>query len=92
MVPFITCLFALGFDVYMLTCVVFFCFLNLIFVFGIVLRIIFVHIYYENLITGENFYSKLSLIDLAGSESATVEDDSGGQATDLLHVMNSLSA
>ncbi|XP_031114516.1 kinesin-like protein KIN-14B [Ipomoea triloba] len=54
--------------------------------------IICVHIYYENVITGENFYSKLSLIDLAGSESVTVEDDSGGQATDLLHVMNSLSA
>ncbi|XP_019177353.1 PREDICTED: kinesin-like protein KIN-14B isoform X2 [Ipomoea nil] len=60
--------------------------------FNVTHLIICVHIYYENMITGENFYSKLSLIDLAGSESASVEDDSGGQATDLLHVMNSLSA
>lgn len=50
------------------------------------------HIYYNNLITGENSYSKLSLVDLAGSEGSIVEDDSGERVTDLLHVMKSLSA
>lgn len=51
-----------------------------------------VHIYYNNLITGENSYSTLSLVDLAGSESFPVDDDGGERATDLLHVMKSLSA
>lgn len=51
-----------------------------------------VHIYYNNLITGENSYSTLSLVDLAGSESSPGEDDGGERATDLLHVMKSLSA
>ncbi|CAH9088037.1 unnamed protein product [Cuscuta epithymum] len=54
--------------------------------------IICIHIYYENLITGENYCSKLSLIDLAGSESATIEDDTGLHATEVLYVMKSLSA
>lgn len=54
--------------------------------------IITMHIYYNNLITGENSYSKLSLVDLAGSEGSIVEDDSGERVTDLLHVMKSLSA
>ncbi|XWS29591.1 hypothetical protein CRYUN_Cryun24cG0041900 [Craigia yunnanensis] len=53
--------------------------------------IITVHIYYNNLISGENSYSKLSLIDLAGSEGQILED-SGERVTDLLHVMKSLSA
>ena len=56
------------------------------------LRVITVHIYYDNLITGENLYSKLSLVDLAGSASSNVEDDSGERVTDLLHAMKSLSA
>ena len=55
-------------------------------------RIITVHIYYNNLITGENSYSKLSFIDLAGSEGQILEEDSGERVTDLLHVMKSLSA
>ena len=50
------------------------------------------HIYYNNLITGENSYSKLSLVDLAGSEGSIAEDESGERVTDLLHVMKSLSA
>ncbi|GMJ04021.1 kinesin like protein for actin based chloroplast movement 1, KINESIN CDKA;1 ASSOCIATED 1 [Hibiscus trionum] len=54
--------------------------------------IITVHIYYNNLISGENSYSKLSLIDLAGSDGQILEEDSGERVTDLLHVMKSLSA
>ncbi|XP_047321964.1 kinesin-like protein KIN-14B [Impatiens glandulifera] len=54
--------------------------------------IITIHIYYNNLITGENIYSKLSLADLAGSVSLTVESDSEECATNILHVMKSLSA
>ena len=50
------------------------------------------HIYYTNLVTGENLYSKLSLVDLAGSEGSIAEDESGERVTDLLHVMKSLSA
>ncbi|KAI9166163.1 hypothetical protein LWI28_027307 [Acer negundo] len=54
--------------------------------------IIMMHIYYTNLVTGENLYSKLSLVDLAGSEGSIAEDESGERVTDLLHVMKSLSA
>ncbi|KAJ9177518.1 hypothetical protein P3X46_012730 [Hevea brasiliensis] len=54
--------------------------------------IITIHIYYHNLISGENLYSKLSLVDLAGSDGLITEDDSGERVTDLLHVMKSLSA
>lgn len=54
-------------------------------------RIVIIHIYYTNLITGDNIYSKLSLLDLAGSESTRVEDETGEHATELLHVLNSLS-
>ncbi|XP_062100325.1 kinesin-like protein KIN-14B [Humulus lupulus] len=54
--------------------------------------ILTMHIYYNNLITGENSYSKLSLVDLAGSEGSIAEDESGERVTDLLHVMKSLSA
>lgn len=55
-------------------------------------RIITVHIYYNNLISGENLYSKLSLVDLAGTEGLITEDESGERVTDLLHVMKALSA
>ncbi|CAH1413938.1 unnamed protein product [Lactuca virosa] len=51
-----------------------------------------IHIYYDNLITGENLYSKLSLVDLAGSQTLGLEDNNGDDTTDVLHVMKSLSA
>ncbi|XP_073289105.1 kinesin-like protein KIN-14B [Primulina huaijiensis] len=54
--------------------------------------IVMIHIYYKNLITGENSYSKLSLVDLAGRESTSAEEDTGDRATELLHVWKSLSA
>uniref|UniRef100_A0A1J3CBR9 Kinesin-like protein KCA1 n=1 Tax=Noccaea caerulescens TaxID=107243 RepID=A0A1J3CBR9_NOCCA len=60
--------------------------------FNVTHLIVTVHIYYSNTISGENIYSKLSLVDLAGSEGLTVENDSGENVTDLLHVMNSISA
>ncbi|KAI3503826.1 hypothetical protein L1887_32279 [Cichorium endivia] len=54
--------------------------------------IITIHIYYDNMITGENLYSKLSLVDLAGSQTLGLEDDNGDHTTDMLHVTKSLSA
>ncbi|KAH9605185.1 hypothetical protein KSS87_010351, partial [Heliosperma pusillum] len=51
-----------------------------------------IHIYFDNVITGENLYSKLSLVDLAGSESLTSITESGEHVTELLHIMQSLSA
>ncbi|CAL9229837.1 unnamed protein product [Arabidopsis halleri] len=60
--------------------------------FNVTHLIVTIHIYYSNTITGESIYSKLSLVDLAGSEGLTVENDSGDHVTDLLHVMNSISA
>ncbi|KAM7262173.1 hypothetical protein ACFE04_021250 [Oxalis oulophora] len=53
--------------------------------------IVTIHISYNNVITGENLYSKLSLVDMAGSDGLITEEDSGEHVTDMLHVMNSLS-
>ncbi|PKU66315.1 Geminivirus Rep-interacting motor protein [Dendrobium catenatum] len=54
--------------------------------------VVTIHIFYTNLVTRENVYSKLSLVDLPGSECFLVEDTSGDQVTELLHVSKSLSA
>ncbi|CAI0403747.1 unnamed protein product [Linum tenue] len=54
--------------------------------------IVSIHVHYNNMITGENLHSKLSLVDLAGTEGLITEEDSGERVTDLLHVMKSLSA
>ncbi|CAN0858315.1 Kinesin-like protein KIN-14A [Linum grandiflorum] len=54
--------------------------------------IVTIHVRYNNMITGENLYSKLSLVDLAGTEGLITEEESGERVTDLLHVMKSLSA
>ncbi|KAL8532412.1 hypothetical protein ACS0TY_008855 [Phlomoides rotata] len=54
--------------------------------------IVMIHIYYKNLITGEGIYSKLSLVDMAGSESSSVEEETGEHVTELLHVLKSHSA
>ncbi|KAL8143465.1 hypothetical protein V2J09_016497 [Rumex salicifolius] len=52
--------------------------------------IVTIHIFYSNVITGENLYSKLSLIDLAGSDSFAVEDD-GEHVKNFLHVGQTLA-
>ncbi|KAL8127516.1 hypothetical protein AgCh_014432 [Apium graveolens] len=54
--------------------------------------IVTIHIYNHNLITEENSNSKLSLIDLAGEVSPNLQEDGGEHATEVLHVMKSLSA
>ncbi|PKA63209.1 Geminivirus Rep-interacting motor protein [Apostasia shenzhenica] len=54
--------------------------------------VVTIHIYYTNLVTGENVYSKLSLVELPGSECSLVEDVTGDKLTDLLHASKSLSA
>ncbi|KAL9328564.1 hypothetical protein ACSQ67_003567 [Phaseolus vulgaris] len=51
-----------------------------------IVRIVTIHIFYNNLITGENSDSKLSLVDLAGSEGLISEDDSGGSSKTLMIV------
>lgn len=58
----------------------------------VVSRIVTIHIYYNNAITGENLYSKISLVDLAGSECLATDNETGERVTELLHVMQSLSA
>ncbi|XP_039144948.1 kinesin-like protein KIN-14L isoform X1 [Dioscorea cayenensis subsp. rotundata] len=54
--------------------------------------ILTIHIRYTNWVTMENLYSKLSLVDLPGSECLLVEDASGDHVKDFLHVSKSLSA
>ncbi|CAL5051838.1 unnamed protein product [Urochloa decumbens] len=54
--------------------------------------IITIHIHYQNYVTGEHLYSKLSLVDLPASECLLEEDASRDNVTDLLHVSKSISA
>jgi hypothetical protein len=54
-------------------------------------RIVTIHIHYTNCVTREHTYSKLSLVDLPGSE-CLVENDTKEHVTDFLHVSKSLSA
>lgn len=59
---------------------------------SITFRVITIHIQYSNWVTRENLYSKLSLVDLPGSECLLVEDATGDCVKDFLHVSKSLSA
>ncbi|KAI4387166.1 hypothetical protein MLD38_005016 [Melastoma candidum] len=54
--------------------------------------VVTIHISYNNLVSGENLYSKLSLVELSGSEALKLEHETGERATELLHIMKSLSA
>lgn len=54
--------------------------------------VITIHIQYSNWVTREDHYSKLSLVDLPGSECLLMEDASGDDVKDFLHVSKSLSA
>ncbi|KAG6518500.1 hypothetical protein ZIOFF_021975 [Zingiber officinale] len=54
--------------------------------------IVTIHIHYSNWVTGETLYSKLSLVDLPGSECFMVKDATGDHLTSFLHVSKSLSA
>ncbi|ERN00937.1 kinesin-like protein KIN-14L isoform X1 [Amborella trichopoda] len=54
--------------------------------------IITLHIHYSNWVTSEVLYSKLFLVDLAGSDCSLDEGASGDSVTEMLHVMKSLSA
>lgn len=54
--------------------------------------VVTIHIQYSNWVTRENLYSKLSLVDLPGSECLLTEDASGDHVKDFLHVSKSLSA
>lgn len=50
------------------------------------------HMFYNNLIMGENSYRKFCLIELEGSGSSIIEDESGEHVRDLLPVMKSFAA
>ncbi|XP_074587966.1 kinesin-like protein KIN-14L [Curcuma longa] len=54
--------------------------------------IVTIHIHYSNWVIGETLYSKLSLVDLPGSECFMVKNTTGDHLTNFLHVSKSLSA
>ncbi|KAF3790067.1 Kinesin-like protein [Nymphaea thermarum] len=54
--------------------------------------VVTIHIQNSMLVTGETMYSKLSLVDLAGSDGVLDEGATGERVTDFIHVMKSLSA
>lgn len=55
-------------------------------------RVVTVHIHYSNAVTGENQYSKLSMVDMAGSERLNKAEERGDRLTESLHINKSLSA
>ncbi|KAL9691607.1 hypothetical protein QQ045_012032 [Rhodiola kirilowii] len=59
---------------------------------GVSHMIVTLHIHCTNSVTGEKAQSKLSLVDLAGSDGIDVEPENGEYVTDMLHAMKSLSA
>uniref|UniRef100_A0A7N0T783 Kinesin motor domain-containing protein n=1 Tax=Kalanchoe fedtschenkoi TaxID=63787 RepID=A0A7N0T783_KALFE len=54
--------------------------------------VVTIHIHCKNSLTGENLHSKLSLVDLAGSNSVDMKADNGEYVADVLHALKSLSA
>ncbi|CAN6455367.1 unnamed protein product [Victoria cruziana] len=54
--------------------------------------VVTIHIQNRMLVTEEGMYSKLSLVDLAGSDGVLDEGATGERVTDFIHVMKSLSA
>jgi hypothetical protein len=55
-------------------------------------RVVTIHIHYANTLSGEEQYSKLSMVDMAGSERLTKEEANGNRLTESLHINRSLSA
>ncbi|XP_024538534.1 kinesin-like protein KIN-14L [Selaginella moellendorffii] len=54
--------------------------------------IVTVHIHYSNTVSGEKQYSKLSMVDMAGSERLSDSEARGNRLTESLHVNKALSA
>jgi len=54
--------------------------------------VVTIHIHYANTLSGEEQYSKLSMVDMAGSERLTKEEANGNRLTESLHINRSLSA
>ncbi|KAI5063542.1 hypothetical protein GOP47_0022089 [Adiantum capillus-veneris] len=51
-----------------------------------------IHIHYTNIFTGENHYSKLSMVDMVASDRLSKEEATGDRLTELLHINKSFSA
>lgn len=51
-----------------------------------------IHIHYTNSFSGENHYSKLSMVDMAASERLSKDEVTGDRLTELLHLNKSFSA
>lgn len=51
-----------------------------------------IHIYTTDSLTGEEQYSKLSMVDLASSERFSKAEVNGDRLTESLHINKSLSA
>lgn len=51
-----------------------------------------IHIHYTDNFSGESHYSKLSMVDMVGSERLSKEEAAGDRLTELLHINKSFSA